>query len=190
MAAGMFAVGAAYFNPDVGARRMLTADPSLTQEQANIAAWRSNVQGIETTIRTRGEYAFETTLGGATISALLEKAAAQGIQVNVAYVGLTSLELHIARVRTRVAHGGHDIPEDTIRQRYARSILNLVRLLPILTELLVYDNSAAGDPQTGMEPRLFPVLHLQRGKILYQCDLNETPEWAKPVLFAALNTAK
>jgi predicted ABC-type ATPase len=62
---------------------------------------------------------FETTLGGNTIPALLEEAMAVGIEVLVRYVGLDSVDLHIARVRAGVARGGHDIPEGKIRERFA-----------------------------------------------------------------------
>ena len=65
-------------------------------------------------------------------------------------MGLASTELHIARVRSRVARGGHDIPEEKIRERYARSLLNLILVLPKLTELRVYDNSHEADPHTGV----------------------------------------
>jgi predicted ABC-type ATPase len=69
--------------------------------------------------------------------------------VRVWYVGLSSPELHIARVRARVAKGGHDIPEPRIRERYDASRLNLIRLLPRLSELWVYDNSVEADPDAG-----------------------------------------
>jgi len=39
------------------------------------------------------------------------------------------------RVRSRVAQGGHDIPSERIQERYVQSRLNLIRLLPRLTEL-------------------------------------------------------
>ena len=66
------------------------------------------------------------------------------------YVGLDSVERHLERIRARVARGGHAIPEDQVRRRYDQSRLNLVRLLPGLAELHVYDNSADGDPAEGV----------------------------------------
>ena len=101
-----------------------------------------------------------------TITGLLERAAARGIEVRVWYVGLSSPELHIARVRARVAKGGHDIPEPRIRERYDASRLNLIRLLPSLTELWVYDNSVEADPDAGVAPEPRLVLHLRRGTIV------------------------
>lgn len=141
---------------------------------------------LERAIDQRQTFAFETTLGGKTITALLEQAVAAGIEVRIWYVGLNSPELHLRRVRARVAHGGHDIPEEKIRERYHHSRLNLIRLLPHVTELLLYDNSAEADPHTGAAPQPKLLLHLVRGKVVANCDLATTPDWAKPIMVAAL----
>ena len=108
------------------------------------------------------------------------------MDVRIWYVGLATPELHIARVRSRVAAGGHDIPEAMIRQRYRNSLLNLVDLMPRLTELRVYDNSEEANPRRGIAPRPILLLHMERGKIVDSCDLIRTPEWAKPILATAM----
>jgi predicted ABC-type ATPase len=181
--------GADYFNPDEAATRILAANPSFTQSEANGAAWNEGRRLLERAIEKRCDFAFETTLGGRTIAALLEKALSVGIEGRVWYVGLNGPELHIARVRSRVEKGGHDIPEKKIRERYDRSRWNLIRLLPRLTELLVYDNSKEADPQSGSAPELKIVLHTARGKIIDSCDLTKAPDWAKPILMAALKSS-
>jgi predicted ABC-type ATPase len=181
--------GAQYFNPDEAARQILNADPGLTQEQANSAAWHQGRRLLERAIAERLNFAFETTLGGSTITVLLEQALAEGLEVRVWYAGLASPELHLARVRKRHSRGGHDIPEADIRRRYDTSRLNLVRLLPRLTELRVYDNSAEADPETGRSPSPLLVLHVVRGRLANPKDLSGTPEWAKPIVAAALRTA-
>jgi predicted ABC-type ATPase len=178
--------GVPFFDPDAAARQILAASPGVTQTQANAAAWQQGRRLLERAIAERLDFAFETTLGGNTITALLEKAAASGIEVRVWYVGLESAELHIARVRARVARGGHDIPEARIRERYNRSRLNLIRLLPRLTELRVYDNSKDADPHTGVAPEPLLILLVVGGKITASCDLALTPGWAKPIVAAAI----
>jgi len=175
-----------YFNPDEAARRILAANPGISQTQANSAAWHEGRRLLERAIAERLDFAFETTLGGRTITGLLERAAAEGIEVRVWYVGLTSPALHVARVRARVAKGGHDIPEPRIRERYDASRLNLIRLLPSLIELWVYDNSRAADPHAGVAPEPRLVLHLRRGAIVGPRDLSGTPEWAKAIVAAAI----
>lgn len=179
--------GAETFDPDEFARLLRAKHPGLPQENANSMAWHTGKSLLERAIAERLDFAFETTLGGATIADLLQQALSSRIEVRVWYVGLATPELHIARVRARVGRGGHDIPESRIRARFDTSRLNLIRLLPALTELRVYDNSDDADPAKGIAPRLTLVLHSVRGKVAATCALDEAPEWAKPILVAALN---
>ena len=182
--------GGRYFNPDEAARRILETHPHLPQEQANSLAWNEGRRLLEEAIASRLAFTFETTLGGRTIAGLLEQAAVSGAEVRIWYVGLASPELHIERVRSRVRRGGHDIPEEKIRERYRRSRENVIRLLPRLTELQVFDNSADADPATGSRPAPLLVLHLVRGAIRAMCDPPLVPEWAKPIVAAALKLAR
>jgi predicted ABC-type ATPase len=183
----MFLVrGAEYYNPDEAARRIYSVQPAISQTEADSIAWHQGKRLLERAIAERLNFAFETTLGGHTIPALLDSALSAGVEVRIWYGGLSSPELHIARVRARVAKGGHDIPESSIRERYDRSRLNLIQLLPRLTELRVFDNSEEADPDAGKTPRPKLLLHLVRGRIVDSCTLAETPEWAKPIIAAAL----
>jgi predicted ABC-type ATPase len=179
-------LGGEYFNPDEAAHKMMAANPGLGQSEADIAAWRQGSVLLRQAIAERLDFAFETTLGGNTIPRLLAEAAAQGIGIYVWYAGLSSLELHIQRVRSRVRQGGHDIPEHDIRRRFERSRLNLIALLPGLSALRIYDNSAEGDPADGNTPVPALVLHTEHGRILNPNDLPQAPDWAKPIIAAAL----
>ncbi len=181
--------GGNYFNPDEVARRILAATPGLTQADANSQAWMAGVRQLEAAIRTRCDYYFETTLGGESITRHLEAALADGLDVRIWYVGLESAELHLARVAARVSKGGHDIPETDIRRRFDDSRINLIRLIPVLTELVVYDNSTEADPARGKLPLPRLCLHLERGQILAPSDLTSTPDWAKPIVAAAIKMA-
>ena len=182
----ILAQGAEYCNPDEAASLLLSANPGCTQAEANSAAWSQGRRLLERAIAERLNFALETTLGGHSMPALLAAALSAGIEVRIWHVGLASAELHIARVRARVAKGGHDIPEALIRDRYDRSRLNLIRLLPRLTELRVYDNSEEADPDASATPQPKPILHMTRGEIVSSCDLAATPGWAKPILAAAM----
>lgn len=177
--------GVEYFNPDEAARLILSANPGITQAEANSAAWHQGKRLLERSIAERFNFAFETTLGGQTITSLLAAALSVGIEVRVWYVGLDGPQLHIDRVRSRVARGGHDVPEETIRRRYDSSRLNLIRLLPKLTELRLYDNSKEADPHMGAAPEPMLILHLVRGKTVHSLDLNLIPNWAKPIVAAS-----
>jgi predicted ABC-type ATPase len=178
--------GADYYNPDEAAGKLLAAHPGLTQAQANSAAWHQGRELLERAIAERLDYAFETTLGASTLPRLLAEAADRGSEVYVWYAGLATPELHVARVRSRARRGGHDIPEADIRRRYEHSRLNLVQLLPKLAGLRLYDNSAEADPAAGKTPRPVLVLHIEHGRMLDPQHLRRAPEWAKPIVAAAM----
>lgn len=183
------AKGTNYFNPDDAAARIRHARPHVSEVQANSQAWNQGTRLLRRAIAERLNFAFETTLGGNTIPALLGSALSAGLEVRVWYVGLSSVELHIDRVRARVEKGGHPIPEQKIRERFDRSRLNLIRLLPRLTELLLYDNSSEANPDAGERPEPELLLHMVSGKIVGSCDLRLIPEWAKPIVAVALKIA-
>lgn len=178
--------GTEFFNPDQAAERVRSLNPALSQVEANSLAWREGKRLLECAIAEGLDYAFETTLGGRTMVSLLEQAASNGIEVRVWFVGLSSPELHVARVKARARAGGHDIPEEKIRERYTASVVNLLRLLPHLTELVVYDNSQEADSDTDRGPSPLLVLHLRRGRIIKLCEPTVTPEWAKPIVVTAV----
>lgn len=190
IAGAMFlAKGTQTFNPDESATRIRSAKPHFSHAEANSHAWNEGKRLLQRAIAERLNFAFETTLGGNTIPALLGSALSAGLQVRVWYAGLSSVELHIARVRARVEKGGHPIPEEKIRDRYDRSRVNLIRLMPRLTELLVYDNSHEADPDAGERPEPKLLLHMASGEIVGACDLQLIPRWAKPILAAAMRAA-
>ena len=74
----------------------------------------------------------------------IERAHAKGYFVTLLYFWLPTPEQAIERVATRVSEGGHNIPSDVIRRRYANGIRNLVTLYtPICNFWTIYDNSSA-----------------------------------------------
>ncbi len=184
------AAGIPAFNPDMAARQAIAAargeGRELTQAEANAWAWNEGVRLLRQAIAERRNAALETTLGGDTIAGLLTGAARAGIGVSMWFVGLESVALHVARVKLRVSQGGHDIPLSDIERRYVNSRVNLIRLLPMLGELAVYDNSgdASAESTVPYEPKL--VLRASKGVIAGPADLSATPAWAKPIVAAAM----
>jgi predicted ABC-type ATPase len=178
--------GLSWFNPDTFARE-LKAATGCDQIQANAVAWQEGLRRLDEALSQNTHYAFETTLGGRTMSSRI-KAAAQSHHVLMWFCGLASPEQHIARVKARVAAGGHDIPEAKIRERYTTALKNLINLMPHLIHLQVYDNSLEVMRGSAV-PDPVLVVELAEGRLLWPTDratLQCTPEWAKPVLETAL----
>jgi predicted ABC-type ATPase len=192
--AALHATGIEFFNPDDAARRIAAAnagrDPPLSQAQVNGAAWGQGRRLLQRAIDERGAFAFETTLGGQTMTELLEQAARAGMSVHVWFAGLADVDQHIERVRRRVTRGGHDIPVAKIRQRFDSGRANLIRLLPVLRELRLYDNSMEADPVAHATPRPHLLLHCRQQRIVVPSTLHklldDTPRWAAPIVAAAL----
>lgn len=176
----------AYFNPDEVTRSLMLSDPRLTLAEANSQAWLLGVLQLERAIESDDDYILETTLGGDTIFKKLKVAMANGIAVRLIFCGLESVALHIERVNARVAKGGHAIPEEKIRQRWKQSRYHLCQLISVCDAVVVYDNSlplnAIGQPQP---VRLFVQQHGQ----FIQPPPNSAPNWAKPIVMAALKRA-
>lgn len=185
MLAGM---GIEFFNPDLVAREILEVNENLRIADANSLAWKEEHRQLQLAIELRKDFAFETTLGATTMTTELLRAADQGIEVKIWYVGLSSVELHIERVAARVASGGHDIPEAKIRERYDNSRLNLLKLMPKVAELRVFDNSAESDPASGKRVEPVLLLHVVNGRWVGpdMQALARTPDWAKPLVETAL----
>ena len=98
---------------------------------------------------SRGEsFAFETTLSGRNYARHIPRWRRAGYHVKMIFLRLPSADLAVARVRGRVAQGGHDVPEAVVRRRFeagARNFLELYRGL--VSSWALYDNS-------GPAPRL------------------------------------
>jgi predicted ABC-type ATPase len=181
--------GLTWFNPDTFARE-LTIDTGCDQTQANAIAWQEGMRRLDEAIVQGSHYAFETTLGGRTVPAKI-LAATKTHDVLMWFCALSSPEQHIARVKARVAVGGHDIPEAKIRERYSAALENLIALMPQLGYLQVYDNSVdVGPGEPVPDPLLVAVL--KDGKLISPLPddvaaLARTPHWAKPLLEAVLS---
>lgn len=79
--------GIQHFDPDAAARLITARNPGITKTEANGAAWHEARRLLERAIAERLNFSFETTLGGNTITALLEPALDAGSHMPVACLG-------------------------------------------------------------------------------------------------------
>lgn len=111
-------------------------------ETQNARAGRLLLARIGELATQRADFGFETTLSGRTYVKLLSDMKARGYRVMLFFLWLPSAELAVARVANRVKQGGHNVPPDDIRRRYAAGARNLLRLYrPILDGWWLYDAS-------------------------------------------------
>jgi predicted ABC-type ATPase len=112
-------------------------------EAVAMMAGRIMLTRLKALAAAQQDFAFESTLSSRSFALFLRQLKTQGYQVAIYYFSLTSPSLAVRRVKLRVAMGGHDVPADTVRRRYARSISNFLNLYtPLADDWTVYDNSS------------------------------------------------
>jgi predicted ABC-type ATPase len=116
-------------------------------EQAAIQAGRLMLQAIAQHVARRESFAFETTLSGRAYARQIPQWRQAGYVVELFFLSLPNADMAVQRVAERVRQGGHHIPEDTIRRRFAAGLELLHTVYqPLVDQWAVYDN-AGDEPQ-------------------------------------------
>lgn len=146
--AGKTTFALAYLPDVANCRNFVNADliaaglSPLSPGREWFAASRLLLREINVYVQRREDFAFETTLSGRGYLRLIRQLLADGWRVDLYYLWLPSIEMSVARVAERVAHGGHDIPRESIIRRYPRSIANLLaHYAPLCSSTICVDNS-------------------------------------------------
>jgi|APCry1669188910_1035180.scaffolds.fasta_scaffold156491_1 predicted ABC-type ATPase len=111
-------------------------------DKAAFAAGRLLVEQIKEKSGNKIDFAFETTLSGKTYAPIISDLKKTGYRINMFYLWVPHISVSIERIKERVRHGGHNVPEDIAARRYLKSIRNLFSVyFPLLDTLRFYDNS-------------------------------------------------
>lgn len=86
-------------------------------------------------------FTFETVMSHPSKVEILKLAQALGYRTYLYYIATDDPEINVSRVRYRVSHGGHDVPEDKIRSRYSRSLDLLMMAIRNTNRAYIWDNS-------------------------------------------------
>jgi len=92
------------------------------------------LEAIENHVRNRTNFAFETTLSGQGYARKIKEWRKIGYHVKLVFLSLPDPETAVARVAARVGQGGHNIPEEVVRRRFARGLYNFENIYrPLVT---------------------------------------------------------
>jgi predicted ABC-type ATPase len=104
---------------------------------------------IRAALMERGEsFVFETVLSdpiGEKVD-LLAEVASSGYEVVMIFIRIADVATSIERVSMRASQGGHDVPDEKLEARFARTQANLKRAIERLPHVLIFDNSDLGRP--------------------------------------------
>lgn len=110
-------------------------------ELAAFKAGRLMLESIAEHVRRGESFAFETTLSGLTYAQMIPAWRADGYVVKLMFLSLPDAEMALARVAARVAQGGHSVPDDVVRRRFAAGESNFDRYKYLVNSWQLYDNS-------------------------------------------------
>lgn len=117
-------------------------------DAAAIAAARVMLERLRFLASERLDFAFETTLSGRGHARWIKELRAAGYRAHLVFLSLPSPDLAVARVAERVRQGGHSVPEDVVRRRFAAGLRNLFAVYRDAVDAWhVYDNSGLGKPR-------------------------------------------
>ena len=129
-----------FVNADLIAQGLAPFEPRA----AAIKAGKLVLQQIDEYARRGVDFAFETTLSGKSYANLLTELQKKGYTLHLFFLWIPSPKLAIARIKDRVAEGGHNVPVEDVRRRFARGINNFFTLYEsLLDSWMLFDNSKA-----------------------------------------------
>lgn len=112
-----------------------------TPSGSDMSAARVMFRRVDELARAQANFVIETTLATLTYAQKIPSWQEDGYVVSLIYLRLGSVEESLARVRKRVAAGGHGIPEDTIRRRFGKSLTYFESVYkPIVDEWYVWES--------------------------------------------------
>ena len=115
-------------------------DP-LGARHSDIQAGRLMLAEIDRLAAEGRSFALETTLAGRGYLHRIDRWRREGHHVMLVFLSLSSSEAAIERVRRRVEHGGHNIPEEVIRRRFKTGLENFRSVYAArVDQWILYDN--------------------------------------------------
>ncbi|MDR1441603.1 MAG: zeta toxin family protein [Bifidobacteriaceae bacterium] len=116
-------------------------DIKLATDCSDLEAAQTAEQIRKSCLAGRLDFTFETVLSTDRNLRLLRTAQDVGYKITGVFVMTVSAELNVARVMSRTAAGGHSVPADKTRSRYAGSLANLPEFARLCDEVYVFDNT-------------------------------------------------
>jgi predicted ABC-type ATPase len=119
----------------------------FSPETAAIKAGRILLEQVRHLAEQKADFAFESTLSGTAYISFLKKLRSQGYVIHIFYLWVPKVELSLARIKERVAKGGHNVPTQDVKRRFAKSFDNFIHLYKPLANYWSIIDNAETEPQ-------------------------------------------
>lgn len=140
-AAGKSALlGQTAINPDELTQEATAQFPELGAAGANLVGVERAEKAVWRAIAEGKSAAIETVLSSTKFLPLLRAASKRRYRTRLIFIGLPTVELALERIQSRVAQGGHDVPESKVRDRWDRAHDNLIAFIQVVDDVLIFSN--------------------------------------------------
>ena len=122
-------------------------DGKLSFHEVIVNAYFASVAGDflrRKLLEQRVSFSFETVMSSPDKVELLKQAQVLGYRTYLYYIATEDPAINVARGKARVNLGGHDVPEEKIVSRYARSLDLLLEAVKHTNRAYLFDNSRQG----------------------------------------------
>lgn len=108
--------------------------------EGKISGGKAAISQIADCLEKGVNFTQETTLSGKRILKTICAARQKDYYIRLYYIGISSAEESLKRIKNRVEKGGHDIPREDVMRRYENRFRDLAEILPYCNEARFYDN--------------------------------------------------
>lgn len=159
-------LGLPFINADILAKQLYPQQPEQhSYEAAKIA------ETMRIDLLQQGRtFCFETVFSHPSKIDFVAQAKAMGYEIVLVFIHLDSVQLNQARVAQRVSKGGHNVPDDKVKNRIPRTLENIKQVLPLCDCCYLLDNSRLDNP-------FQQIVEIDKGRIIVNVD--SLPEWVK-----------
>ena len=161
-------------NPELKAVPFLNADNKAIEEGLSVydAAAKIIAEAYDK-IALGESFAWETVMSHPSKIDAMKHAQAHGFHVHLYFLGTNNSDINVANVATRVTEGGHDVPENKIRERWDHIMADtLFQALDTTDSVEVY-NSLVSVLDIGIQH----IASVSKKRVSYA---QEPPAWLRP----------
>ncbi len=132
-----------FINADLIAQGLSPFSP----QQVAIKAGKLVLEQIREFSAKNVDFGFETTLSGKTYLKKIKSLKDKGYHLHIFFLWIPGSTLAVARIKERVAEGGHNVPTVDVKRRFDRSIVNFFKEYRFLVNSWMLFNNADIKPK-------------------------------------------
>jgi predicted ABC-type ATPase len=119
----------------------------FSPQQAALKSGKLVLEQIKAYAENGVDFGFETTMSGVTYLKYFKMLKEKGYKIHLFFLWIPSSQLAIARVKDRVAQGGHNVPVADIKRRFERSTEKFLKQYRLLADQWMLFNNEQSKPK-------------------------------------------